>query len=130
MSGKEINRAAYFKRLYDEMFAEADSKLDIKDRQKFAEKQMDKKLGKAWRSEIAKPELEMVEIVIETPTKKSSHEELESLYNRLRKEGDKEGLGHGPDAPDMHEVKDKEECIADRLAALEEKVSELINASK
>jgi hypothetical protein len=120
-----MERAAYFKKLYDKQLDAADSKLSLKERMAWAEEQMDKK-AEGWREELGKTEVDMVEIVVEKPGKTFSHDDLKSLYARLQAEGDEAGLGEAPDAPELHETTgDNEECLKSRIAALEEKVAKL-----
>jgi len=125
MAGKDVKRAEYIKKLYDKQLDAADPKLSIKDRMAAAEKAMDKKVGKEWRSEIAKPEVEMVEIVIDTPAPKmKSHEEHESFYDKVAAEGEEEGLGEAEAAPEENELRDTDEkCIKELLHEILEKLN-------
>jgi hypothetical protein len=128
MSSKDLDRAAYIKRLYDKQLDKADAKLSLKERMKHAEDAMDKKLGKEWRSEIAKPEVEMVEIIVETPAPKmKSKEEHDSFYERVHAEGDKEGLGpKDSEAPEEHELSEADDakCIKELLHEILEKLND------
>lgn len=111
MSGKDIERANYLKRLFHEMMAKVDHSNPHNKRQKDAEAKMDEKLGKEWR-EHAK--------VDQPPVHQDSDNDI--LFVRMAEVGDEEGLGYkGTEAP---EDEDKTSC------SRENKVAKIISMLK
>lgn len=113
--GQDIERARYIQRMFEKAMDKSDAEKPFHERMKEAAERLDKQLGEEWRKEANPEGVEFVEIEIVGDAGGSlGEDEAKQFYDRLRQQGDEEGLGEGPDAPDDGERKcDKEAAKAE-----------------
>jgi len=97
-TSRDIERVYDLKKLFDKQLDKVDPKLDMSARIAKAAKLMDKVLGTpAWRSEAQLPEAEFVQVEV-TSNKPLTKAEVKSLYDKLYKALDAEGLSQKDDS--------------------------------